>query len=556
MRLRTVRLLAVGAVWLSACSNGAAPPEASSTDDRVSEVAGAPSEAASPAEGGGRLVVAIAGDPGGLNPAATTSGGTHTASELLYNGLVDVGADGEPVPELAERWDVEEDGAVYRFHLRDGVTWHDGEPFTAGDVVYTFNEVLLKLHSRTAASVGAAIVSITAPDPQTVEFGFKRPYAPLLQQLNVTEAPIIPKHIYAGSDPATNPANSKPVGTGPFRFVSYEPESEIRLERNPDYFEQGLPHLDEVIMRVVPDDASAVVAFEAGEVDWLWSVPGPDQERLAADPDVELLRTSINPGGANCIMTMSYNLEKPMFGDVQTRRALAHALDREQFVERVIFGQGRAATAPVHSGIEYAHATDVPLPDHDVAEAQRLLDAAGWRREGGGTRVAAGVKGVDDGTPLKFKFLHFPNFAQYGELLRAQLAEVGADVRLVPLEPPVFAERVFTERDFDTNIISYCNGTDPEIGVRRMFTSANIGPVPFSNAAAYSNPEVDRLFAQAQQTVDEARRGQLYRRMQEIVVRDMPYVWIVETESTRAHRSRCSGFQPSGHFAETARCTR
>lgn len=512
------------------------------------------SEAAQAEPGGGTLVAAIDSDPGGLNPAITTSGGTHTASELMYNGLVDVTPDGEPVGELAESWDVEEDGALYRFHLREGVTWHDGTPFTSADVQFTFEEVLLQYHSRTQASVGSSLESIETPDDATVEFRFTQPYAPLLQQLNVTEAPIIARHLYEGTDPLENPVNNEPVGTGAFRFVSYTPDSEVVMERNPDYFEEGQPSLDEVVLRVIPDDGSQVIAFEAGEVDWLFGVPGPDQDRLAADDTVEFLETAINPGGSNCIMTVSFNLERPIVADIGVRRAVAHALDRQAFVDNVLFGQGQVAEAPISSGIDFAHAPDVGLPEFDPEEASRLLDEAGWVQEGDGVRTAAGVDGVEDGTPLTFDFAHFPTFASYGELFRAQLSAVGMDVQLVPLEPPVFAERVFTDREFDTNIISYCNGTDPEIGVRRMYDSATIGPVPFSNAAAYSNPEVDQLLDEAQQTVDEDERGEVYRQLQEIWVEDLPYLWVVETTATRAYRSECSGFQPSGHFAETASC--
>jgi len=559
--------LVVVMVALVGCTS--AEPEAGSQDAEPSEAAtaaasedasqgssepAATEEAAQDAPRGGTLVAAISSDPGGLNPAITTSGATHTASELMFNGLVDLDVNGEPVPELAESWDVEEDGALYRFHLRDGVTWHDGTPFTSADVKYTFDEVLLEYHSRTQASVGASLQSIETPDDLTVEFRFEQPYAPLLQQLNVTEAPIIPRHLYEGTDPLENPANTSPVGTGPFRFVSYTPDSEVVLERNDEYFEEGLPYLDEVVMRVIPEASSQVIAFEAGEVDWLFGVPGPDLERLAADETVEFLETPVNPGGSNCIMTVSYNLDRPMFADPNVRRALASALDREQFVERVLFGQGQVAEAPVHSGIPWAHAEDVALPEYDPAEAQRLLDEAGWVREGDGVRTAQGVEGVPDGTPLAFSFAHFPTFNSYAELLRAQLSVVGADVTLVPLEPPVFVERVFTNRDFDTNIISYCNGPDPEIGVRRMFDSATIGPVPFSNAAAYRNPEVDQLLEEGQQTFDLEERGETYRELQEIVAEDLPYVWVVETLGTRAYRSSCSGFQPSGHFAETASC--
>jgi peptide/nickel transport system substrate-binding protein len=504
---------------------------------------------------GGRLVAAIDSDPGQLNPAITTSGGVHTASELMFNGLLALSPELEPLPELAESWEVEEDGALYRFQLRDDVTWHDGEPFTSADVKYSFEEVLLELHSRTKASVGNALESIETPDDHTVEFRFTEPYAPLLQQLDVTEAPIIPRHVYEGTDPQENPANLAPVGTGPFKFSSYDPGQEVVLDANPDYFEDDLPYLDRVVLRVIPEKGNQVIALESGEVDWLFGVPGPELSRLQGG-DFEFLETGVNPGGANCIMTVSFNLERPVFQSVEVRRAIAHALDRDQFLSRVEFGQGKVAEAPIHSGIPFAHAEGLDLPGFDRDQAEQLLDDAGWVREGDDTRTAQGVEGVDDGTPLAFEFLSFPTFAQYGELFRAQLAEVGVDVSLQTLEPPVFAETVFGDRNFDTNVISYCNGTDPEVGVRRMFLSSNIGSVPFSNAAAYVNPEVDRLFDEAITTVDLDDRSAVYQQIQEIVVEDLPYLWLVETVSTRAYRAGCQGFQPAGHFAETAFCER
>ncbi len=542
---RTVALLGAAVLVLTACSSGAADP------------VGGPAAAASTAPvKGGILSVAVDSDPGQLNPAITTSGGTHTASELVFNGLVELTPDLTPTPELAESWEVLENGALYRFNLRDGVTWHDGQPFTSADVLFTFQEMLLKLHSRTKASIGAAKPVITAPDPDTVEFRFPKPYAPLLLQLDVTEAPILPKHLYDGTDVMKNPANSKPVGTGPFKLVSYAPDSELRFAANREYFKPDLPYLDEVVMRVVPDKGNQVVALEAGEVDWLFGTPGPDLERLTASNDYGTLTTSVNPGGSNCIMTVSFNLDRPIFQDVRLRQALGAALDRQQFLDRVLFGQGKVADAPISSGIPFAHAADLAgYPTFDRAKAEQLLDAAGWVRQGAGTRTSKGVKGVPDNTPLAFGFTHFPTFSAYAQLLRAQLAEVGADVTLKPLEPPVFADTVFTARDFDTNIISYCNGADPEIGVKRMYVSSNIAKIPFSNSSAYRNPQVDMLFEQARTTVDPAARTGIYRTLQEQLVKDLPYLWIVETESTRVFASRCQGFSPSGHFAETAFCS-
>ncbi|MPY80599.1 MAG: hypothetical protein GEV04_19550 [Actinophytocola sp.] len=504
---------------------------------------------------GGTLVVAISEDPELLNPAVTTSGAAHTASELLYNGLVGLNAQGEPQPELAESWQVDDDGARYTFQLRDDVTWHDGEPFTSNDVKFAFEEVLLKYHSRTQASLGEALAAIETPDEHTVVFTFDQPYGSLLQQLDVTEAPIVAKHVYQGGDPLEHPANTKPIGTGPFTLERYQPDAEIRFAANENYFKEDLPYLDTVVMRVIPDDANQVVALESGEVQWLWGVPGPDLERLRADGRFEFLETGVNPGGTNCIMTVTFNLDRPIFTDVDTRRAIAHALDRQQYLDRVQFGQGKVAEAPISSGISFAHAENLDdMPVHDPARAEQLLDAAGWVREGDGTRVANGVDGVKDGTPLAFDFLHYPNFADYGELFRAQLRAIGAEVELRPLESTVFVEKVFTERDFDTNVISYCNGTDPEIGVKRMYLSSNIGPVPFSNAAGYRNPEVDRLFDEARTTIGDDERKAAYQRLQEAIVADLPYVWLVETTSTRVFPKRCGGFSHSGHFAEAAYC--
>lgn len=545
MRFRAVPAAVAVIVLAAACGGG--DGDAGATDS--------PTGPAEPTRGG-TLVAAIDSDPGQLNPAITTNGGVHTASELIFNGLVDVNSSLEPVPELAESWEVLENGALYRFDLRDGVTWHDGEPFTSADVKFTFEEMLLQLHSRTKASVGAALESIETPDDDTVEFRFSEPYAPLLLQLDVTEAPILPAHIYQGTDVRENPANSAPIGTGPFRFSSYTPDEEVRLTANPDYFEDGLPYLDEVVLRVIPDKGNQVVALENGDVDWLFGAPGAEMSRLEAAGDYEFLETSVNPGGSNCIMTVSFNLERPMFQDVRLRRALGQALDREQFLERVLFGQGRVAEAPISSGIPFAYAPGLDgMPTFDRPAAEALLDEAGWVRKGGGTRTATGVDGVPDGTPLAFGFTHFPSFGQYAQLLRAQLAEVGADVELVPLEPAVFSDTVFKARDFDTNIISYCNGFDPEIGVKRMYTTANIGPVPFSNSSAYRNPQVDQLFDQARTTVDPAERTEVYRRLQEQLVADLPYLWIVETVATRVYDARCTGFSPAGHFAEAAHCT-
>jgi peptide/nickel transport system substrate-binding protein len=509
------------------------------------EAAETPAEEVEPSDvvKGGTLVVAIGEDPGNFNPAISTSFSAHVVSDSFFNGLVGLDANANPVPDLAERWEISDDVTTYTFHLARNVTWHDGQPFTSADVKFTFETMLLVYHSRTKAGLENVLESIETPDDHTVVFRFNSPYAPLLQRLDVTEAPILPRHIYEGiEDPTQTEANMSPVGTGPFILDSYTPDLEVRLVRNENYFKAGLPHLDRVVFRIIPDVSTQIAALEAGEVDYVWRVPGPDVARIEALPETAVLPVASGPGGGFCIMTLTFNLEREVFQDVQVRQAFAHAIDRQQLLEQVIFNQGKVAIAPISSRIEWAHLADGPAYAYDPDRAEELLDAAGYERDASGTRFA-----VD--------FVHFPTFAKYGEVMREQLGMVGIDFQLRPLERGAAIDAIFTDRDFDTNIISYCNNTDPEIGVRRMYVSTNIGPIPFSNGATYVNPEVDRLFDEAAATADLERRGELYREIQRILLDDLPYWWLVETDFSVGIRTNCHDFQGwSGHFAETAWC--
>ena len=507
---------------------------------------------------GGTLVVALTADPGHLNPAITTSGVVHPAAEPMFNGLVSNGENGAPTPELASSWRIEGGGTRYTFQLRPGVKWHDGRPFTSADVKYTYEKVLLQLHSRTRASMTPSLDGIDTPNALTVVFRFKRPYAPLLQQMDVTEGPILPKHIFDGTDPNTNPANTRPVGTGPFRFVSYDRGAQVVLARNPAYFKAGLPYFDRMVLRVIPDASTRQLALENREVDWIPSVAIPAADRARLNTNLTLVRTAWNPGGSNCVMTMSYNLDRPALKDVRTRRAIAHALNRDQFLDQVIFGEGRVADAPISRGISHGYAAGLHVPGFSTALSGQLLDQVGWVREGGGgNRVASGVAGVPDGTRLVLDYLQRAADSKYGEITRQRLAAVGIEVRLRTLEDAVFRPTIFRDRNFDLNIISYCHGSDPQIGVRRMFHSSQIGPTDFTNSSAYRNPEVDALLDQAAQTLDRNQARDVYRRMQEIVVNDLPYLWLVETVNTRAHPKTCTGFRyNSGLFAEAAYCRR
>jgi peptide/nickel transport system substrate-binding protein len=486
-------------------------------------------------------VVAVSGDPGHLNPAISTAGPLHAVADSLFNGLVALDRDGSPRPDLAKSWTVSEDKLTVTFKLQPDVRWHDGQRLTAADVKFTFEQVLFLHHARTRAGLAPVVIAVDAPDDETVVFRLKRPHPALLRQLDVTEAPILPRHVFAEGEVIRNPANLKPVGTGPFRFDYYTKDDEVVLLRNEHYFKPGLPRLDRLVFRIIPEPVTQINALLRGEVDMLGRVAASDLQRLRSRP-VTLVGSRASSGGSNCIMTLAFNLQRAHLSDRRVREALARTIDRRQILDRVVFGQGRVATAPISSGIGWAHAADA-LTGYgvDIVTANRLLDEAGLKPDAAGVRTT-------------FDILHFPAFSRYSELMRQQLAAVGIGLKVRNLDPAAFAQAVFTARDFDLALISYCNGTDPEIGVRRMAHSDAVGNVPFSNAAAYRNGEVDRLFDAAGRMLDEGERGRLYREVQVILGRDIPYWWLVETDFTAAWRNDFEGFAPwSGQFAETAR---
>lgn len=485
------------------------------------------------------LVLSLSGDPGALNPAVTTSGNTHPVTDQIFNGLVGLDEAFNPVAELAERWGVEDGGLTWRFELRRGVRWHDGVPFTSADVKFTFEEALLKYHSRTRAGLEGVVAGIETPDEHTVIFRLTRPYGSLLQRLDVVEASIIPRHLYIGDDLLNGEPARRPVGTGPFRFVGYTPGDKLILERNPSYFRPGLPGVTRVVFRIFPNASTAVAALETGAIDYIGSVPGPDAERLRRTPGIAVVPATAGPGGSICQDVLIPNLTRAPFDDVKVRRAFAHAIDRRLIVDRVYWGQGRPATGPISHLLAWAYTPNVRQYPYDPAEAERLLDAAGWKRGARGDRFSV-------------TFTHAATHQRLGQVLRELLKKVGVTLDLETLDFNAAVERVFVRKEFDLGIASYCNGADPDIGVRRVYGSSNIGPFPFSNGAGYRNPRVDHLFEEAARAVDRGTRRAHYVEIQEILAGDVPYWWLIDSEGLRAYRTSFAGFRLwTGAFLET-----
>lgn len=581
MKKKTVSLVLGLVLVASACSQNGSDsggPDA------------APGPGSEPVKGG-TFVVGLSGQlpaQGTLNPAVNTQGGMQQAAGLLFNGLVEIDENAEPVPELATKWDIRDDGAVYVFTLRDGVKFHDGTPLTAEDVKWSYEAALLRNHARTQSSIGPALAQPCAKAPEapscpsieaveakedapaTVTFRFAQPYAPLLQQLTHTDGAILPKHIWDGQPPPTAatpwPAGQNPVGTGPFQFVSHD-ASEITFERNPDYFRAPEPYLDRVVQRSIPTPAAQVQALAAGEIDWLWNVRGQDAAALENNPAIDVIRGSQSAGGStNCVLKVAFNLWQravapaavregtaaphPVLGDLKVRQAIAHALSTDDYVSQVLQGNGELATSPISSQIDWAH-TEAPIPAFDQDAARRLLDEAGWTSPGEGQTRMKG------GQPLVIDMFHFEGQeADLATKIAQDLALVGVEVQLRQVDG-AGKNALYGMRDFDTIVVSNCQATDPEIGVRRFYHSTAITGAPFTNGAGYRNPDVDRLFDEAARQLDQSKRGAAYEQAQRQIAADLPYLWLLETVSVRGQTTACQDVRAyTGHFLEAAYCQR
>jgi peptide/nickel transport system substrate-binding protein len=323
-------------------------------------------------------------------------------------------------------------------------------------------------------------------------------------------------------------------------LAEYVKGDKVRMVRNESYFKPGLPYLDEVVFRIIPQSTTAVQALEQGEVDYVQGVPGPDLPRVKQNQNITLAQSGAGSGGSFCADTMFFNLSRTPLDKPQVRQAFYYGLDREQMLHDVYFDQGRVAKSGISADIGWATNPNVQQYPHDQAKANQLLDQAG---------LARGA----DGMRFKSTFVHATSYAKYGELMKQQLAKVGIDINLLPLEVNAANEQNYIKKDFDLGFASYCNGPDPEIGVRRMYVSSNIGPILFSNGAGYRNDRVDTLFDQAAAAVDRADRAKAYGEIQDIAARDLPYLPIVETLGYRAWRSTVHDLNYwSGELTEAA----
>ena len=470
----------------------------------------------------GVLNVAINPEPPGLMIAIIQNGPTQLVAGNIYEGLLRYDAELNPMPGLAASWTISEDALTYSFTLKPGVTWHDGKPFSADDVVFSVDKLLRETHARLRASL-VAVDTITAPDANTVVFKLKYPFGPFIGLFEVGTMPIVPKHIYDGTDYRTNPANNTPIGTGPFKFKEWVKGSYIRLDKNEAYHEAGLPGIDGIYFHVIPDAASRAAAYESGKMDVMpgGTVEYFDIQRLKALPKTDVTTKGWEFFGPHCWMWLN-NRTGPL-ADVRVRQAIMYALDREAMKNVAWYGFGKVATGPFSTTTRF-HTDEVTPYPHDKAKAKALLAAAGYKGE-------------------TLRLLPLPygeTWQRFAEMARQNLAEVGIKVELQATDVAGWNEKL-NNWDYDLAFTYLYQYGDPALGVQRNYTTGNIQKgSPWNNVSGYSNPKVDELFERGAKEPNPARRRAIYAEAQKILVDEVPVAWLIELEFPTIYRTNIS----------------
>ncbi|MBT9385957.1 ABC transporter substrate-binding protein [Pseudooceanicola sp. CBS1P-1] len=461
---------------------------------------------------GGTLDVIVQPEPPGLVIGIVANGPAGLVGGSIYESLLRYDANLDPEPSLAKSWEISEDGLTYTFHLQDGVKWHDGEPFTADDVLFTLQTMLPKTLVKARMTMDH-VESVTAPDPLTVVFKLKAPFEPFIRAFNYGSLPMMPKHIYEGvEDYARAPANDTPIGTGPFKFVEWKKGSYIKLEKFQDYYLKGKPYLDDVIYHIIPDASSRSVAFETGVVDVL---PGGSVENFDV-PRLTGLDNSCNTTkGWEFYSPLSWlwvNEANPILANVKIRQAMMYAMDRDFMVDVLWNGMGKPADGPITSTTPFYSAPEKPFYPHDPKKAKALLKEAGY-----------------DGTPIKLLPLPYgETWQRWAEVVRQNLEDVGFKVEMQSTDVAGWNQRL-AQRDYDIAFTYLYQNGDPELGVARNYLSTNRDAgSPWNNVEGYVNPEVDKLFNAAAIAFPAEKRQELYSQVQGILREDLPVLWLTE----------------------------
>jgi peptide/nickel transport system substrate-binding protein len=467
---------------------------------------------------GGTLRMGMQSDPGHLDSQIQNLTAAWHVVEHIYSNLTTIMPDMSVAPDLAASWEISEDGLTYTFTLHEGVMFHNGREVQASDVKFSLERLMDPATAAPAASDLAAVDTVEALDEYTVVLNLKAPEAALLANLSSQSCIIFPPEVIEENGDLTQVA----VGSGPFRFVEYVPNTHIKLEKFAEYFAQPLPYLDAVELLIAAEDTARTAALVQGTVDFIEYVPTQDIELLENDDSIQLAGNAISQ-----IRFIGFNLTREPFTDVRVRQAISMAIDRGPIIQAALDGYG----TPVDIIFTQDHWAALPrpeIPGPDIEGAKALLAEAGFP-EGFDTTITG--------------------WAEYGFLsntaivVQEQLKQIGINAEMNLLDTATMGQTVYLDFDFDIAVTGTSGYVDPGSVILENFRSGEAG-----NFVQYSNPEVDELIAEGAALTDQAARAEVYARIQEILLEELPWVNLYVGQQYEAMKTYVKGYEhiPTG----------
>ncbi len=563
-------LAALAALTLLACSDDR-PGIVSDSPSTIAEELKQNAEAFEYAIGepGGTLTVATISEPLTLNLAIANDAGSSGVLGYLFEGLTETSwLTDEVEPALAESWTHSEDGLTWIFLLRTDVTWHDGTPFTAHDVAFTFNDIIYNediegVNARAAFNFRfldeetgvwkTEAMTVTALDDYTVRCDLPVLFAPFLRSMGTAIYPrhILEQHVDDGTfaevwDISTDPAEV--IGTGPFTIERYDPGERVVFQRNPDYWLKddagnSLPYLDEIVRLIVPDLEAELAKFKAGEVD-VHGVLGEEfaeLEPLQAEGNFTIYKRG--PGFGSTLLAFNMNPDAGLaekltwFQNTQFRQAVAHSIDKDRIIDEVQHGLGHPQWSSVSPAAGSFHNPDVRRYEYDVVEANRILDELGWMDTNGD-----GIREDSEGNPIVFSLATNTQNSvreKIGRIIQQALEDISVQADYNLIEFGELVAQLTTSYDWDAILVGFSGGPDPYSGIVFWHSSENLHlwyPNQLQPATDWE-AEIDDLYVMASQELDYDERVKLYHRAQEIAAENVPVIYTTLGERLSAVRN-------------------
>ncbi|MCG8479245.1 MAG: ABC transporter substrate-binding protein [Spirochaetales bacterium] len=525
VRGTVVAVVVIAALMLASCGGEA-------TED-------APVAGGGEAVSGGSIAIPIVADPifNPWHPNAFAE--SNVINRVLFSGLTKPGLDLAPAPDLAARWEVSDDGLAWTFFLRDDVRWHDGEPFTAEDVAYTFNRIALVPElGANNASYFSNLDRVEIVDDHTVVFRLTGPVAALPAYLSFNTE-ILPQHIFDGQDPWELISFNKelPIGTGAFKLDEYISGQSVRLVANPDYYD-GAPLLETVEYKVLSDVNTHVAQALSGELSIFVLDDQAALARLENADDVEIV-----PTYTPRFFWIALNQENELFTDVRVRQAMLHAIDRPYIIETVLSGYGTIADAGISPAMQYFYNPDVARYEYDRERALELFAEAGWTDSDGDGVLDR------DGEPFSilFEVGIQGNLVRIGQIVQQQLQAVGLDVTFETLEWNTMIQKNIIRREYDMILNWWRYPADPDLLPYFHSSTAGTG----YNIPGYQDARLDELLEAGSTIADPEQRRAVYFELQEYMAEMQPYLFLWYPLETEVRTTALQGVPDSLGFGDS-----